>query len=43
MRAARFEAFRDPSVLEVTEAATPAADERTALVRGFGARPAERP
>jgi NADPH:quinone reductase len=33
MRAIRFEAFGDPSVLEVVEAAAPAADERTALVR----------
>ena len=37
MRAVRFEAFGDPSVLEVTEAATPAADERTALVRVIAA------
>jgi NADPH2:quinone reductase len=33
MRAVRFEAFGDPSVLEVAEAPTPAADERMALVR----------
>jgi hypothetical protein len=33
MRAIRFEAFGDPSILEVVEAAAPAADERTALVR----------
>jgi NADPH2:quinone reductase len=37
MRAVRFEAFGDPSVLEVTEAATPATDERTALVRVIAA------
>jgi NADPH:quinone reductase len=33
MRAIRFEAFGDPSVLEVVEVAAPTADERTALVR----------
>jgi NADPH:quinone reductase len=33
MRALRFEAFGDPSVLEVAEVATPAVDEKTALVR----------
>jgi NADPH2:quinone reductase len=33
MRAIRFEAFGDPSVLEVVEVAAPAAGERTALVR----------
>jgi NADPH2:quinone reductase len=33
MRAIRFEAFGDPSVLEVVEAVAPTADERTALVR----------
>jgi NADPH2:quinone reductase len=33
MRAVRFGAFGDPSVLEVADAPTPAADERTALVR----------
>jgi len=33
MRAIRFEAFGDPSVLEVVEVAAPATDERTALVR----------
>jgi len=37
MRAVRFEAFGDPSVLEVVEAPTPAADERTALVRVIAA------
>jgi len=37
MRAVRFEAFGDPSVLEVAEAPTPAADERTALVRVMAA------
>jgi len=31
--AIRFRNFGDPSVLEVTEVATPAADEKTALVR----------
>jgi NADPH:quinone reductase-like Zn-dependent oxidoreductase len=33
MRAIRFKAFGDPSVLEVAEVAAPAANERTALVR----------
>lgn len=33
MRAIRFEAFGDPSVLKVVEMAAPAADESTALVR----------
>lgn len=33
MRAIRFEAFGDPSVLEAVELAAPAADDRTALVR----------
>jgi NADPH:quinone reductase len=33
MRAIRFEAFGDPSVLELTEVAIPATDEATALVR----------
>jgi NADPH:quinone reductase-like Zn-dependent oxidoreductase len=33
MRAIRFEAFGDPSVLKVVEKAVPAADESTALVR----------
>src|ERR1700677_1469438 len=37
MRAVRFEAFGDPSVLEVAEARTPAADDRTALVRVMAA------
>src|SRR5438876_4632815 len=37
MRAIRFEAFGDPSVLEVVEVAAPAADERTALVRVMAA------
>ena len=37
MRAVRFEAFGDPSVLQVVEAATPAADEGTALVRVIAA------
>jgi NADPH:quinone reductase len=37
MRAVRFEAFGDPSVLEVTETRTPAADDRTALVRVIAA------
>ena len=37
MRAVRFEAFGDPSVLEVAEAPTPAADERTAVVRVMAA------
>ena len=37
MRAVRFEAFGDPSVLEVVEAPTPAADERMALVRVMAA------
>ena len=33
MRAIRFAAFGDPSVLELVQAPAPAADERTALVR----------
>jgi NADPH:quinone reductase len=33
MRAIRFKAFGDPSVLELAEVAAPAVDERTALVR----------
>jgi len=33
MRAIRFEAFGDPSVLELVEVATPATDEKRALVR----------
>jgi NADPH:quinone reductase len=33
MRAIRFEAFGDPSVLKVVEMAPPAADESTAVVR----------
>src|ERR1700722_19672171 len=33
MRALRFETFGDPSVLKLVEVATPAVDERTALVR----------
>jgi NADPH:quinone reductase len=33
MRAIRFEAFGDPSVLKVVEAPAPTTDERTALVR----------
>ena len=33
MRAMRFEAFGDPSVLEMAEVAAPAVNERTALVR----------
>jgi NADPH2:quinone reductase len=33
MRAIRFEAFGDPSVLKITEMAAPAANESTALVR----------
>jgi NADPH:quinone reductase-like Zn-dependent oxidoreductase len=33
MRAVRFEAFGDPSVLKVVEVAAPTADEKTALVR----------
>jgi len=37
MRAIRFEAFGDPSVLEVVEVAAPAADEGTALVRVMAA------
>src|SRR5271166_1372781 len=37
MRAIRFKAFGDPSVLEVGEVAAPAADERTALVRVIAA------
>ncbi len=37
MRALRFETFGDPSVLELVEVATPAVDERTALVRVMAA------
>ncbi len=37
MRAIRFESFGDPSVLKLTEVPTPAADERTALVRVMAA------
>ena len=37
MRAIQFEAFGDPSVLEVVEVAAPTADERTALVRVMAA------
>ncbi len=37
MRAIRFETFRDPSVLELAEVATPTVDERTALVRVMAA------
>src|SRR5271167_3811512 len=37
MRAIRFETFGDPSVLKLTEAPTPAADERTALIRVMAA------
>lgn len=37
MRAIRFEAFGDPSVLEVVEVDAPAAGEGTALVRVIAA------
>jgi NADPH:quinone reductase len=37
VRAIRFETFGDPSVLKLAEAPTPAADERTALVRVMAA------
>jgi NADPH:quinone reductase len=37
MRAIRFRAFGDPSVLELAEVATPAADKATALVRVMAA------
>ena len=37
MHAIQFEAFGDPSVLEVVEVAAPTADERTALVRVMAA------
>jgi NADPH2:quinone reductase len=37
MRAIRFKAFGDPSVLELAEVAAPASDERTALVRVMAA------
>jgi NADPH:quinone reductase len=37
MQAIRFETFGDPSVLKLAEAPTPAADERTALVRVMAA------
>ncbi len=37
MRAIRFEAFGDPSVLQVAEVPDPVADERTALVRVMAA------
>jgi hypothetical protein len=33
MRAIRFEAFGNPSVLEVVEVVSPTADEKAALVR----------
>jgi len=37
MRAIRFVAFGDPSVLKLTQAPTPATDERRALVRVMAA------
>ena len=37
MRAARFEAFGDPSVLKVTEVPAPSADEKAAMVRVMAA------
>jgi NADPH:quinone reductase len=37
MRAIRFEVFGDPSVHELTEVPTPAADENTAVVRVMAA------
>jgi NADPH:quinone reductase len=37
MRSVRFEAFGDPSVLQVVQAPTPVADERTAVVRVMAA------
>ena len=37
MRAIRFEALGDPSILEVVQVADPAADERTALIRVMAA------
>jgi NADPH:quinone reductase len=37
MRAIRFEVFGDPSVLELTEVASPAADEKTAVIRVMAA------
>ena len=37
MRAVRFEAFGDPSVLKVVEMASPAADQQTAVVRVMAA------
>ena len=37
MRAIRFEAFGDPSVLHVAEVSRPGADERTAVVRVMAA------
>jgi NADPH:quinone reductase len=37
MRAIRFEVFGDPSVLELTEAPAPVADEKTAVVRVMAA------
>jgi NADPH:quinone reductase-like Zn-dependent oxidoreductase len=37
MRAIRFEAFGDPSVLQLAEVATPAADENTAVGRVMAA------
>jgi NADPH:quinone reductase len=36
-RAIRFETFGDPSVLELAEVPTPAADETTAMVRVMAA------
>jgi hypothetical protein len=38
MRAVRFEAFGDPSVLRLVEIAAPPADESTALVRIIAGR-----
>lgn len=37
MRAIRFEVFGDPSVLELTEVPSPAADEKTAVIRVMAA------
>jgi hypothetical protein len=37
MHAIRFEAFGDPSVLQVAEVSAPASDEKTALVRVMAA------
>ena len=42
MRAIRFKAFGDPSVLELAEVADPAVDETTALVRVMAASQARR-